>query len=182
MSTAPISLDVTGDSPQGPPLTVDELQRVCAGQQARMQQLVTVKTEAIEAKQDAIGEQEFAQDLADDTARMQDGERHKYDLLVRLARRSIAEKRVIKEEELKHITDLRWQDAAAATAEQDRLDAQQQSPSPAPKPMGNASPSTTTVGAGAFRAGYMGLSFGLRRAVADGGPLANEHFRRAAAA
>ena len=132
MSHEPISVDVTGDSPQGPPHTVDELQRVVAGQQARMQQLVTVKTEAIEAKKDAVGEQEFAQDLADDTARMQDGERHKYDLLVRLARRSIAEKRVIKEEELKHITDLRWQDAAAATAEQDRLDAQEQNPSPAP--------------------------------------------------
>ena len=75
---------------------------------------VMVKQEARNAAHEAREDEADARENVQQMYVMQDAERHQFEYLVRLVQQSINEQRVISQDELDKVTNMRWQDAAAA--------------------------------------------------------------------
>ena len=67
-------------------------------------------------KREALANVEDAERIVEQVYTMQDGERHRFDLLVQLVQQSIREKRVLEQDELDRVKRLQWNEAAAALA------------------------------------------------------------------
>ena len=80
----------------------------------RAEAAIVVKREARKDAEEARADEAEAEKDVERLYIMQDGERHQFDFLVRLVQQSIDEQRVITQNELKYVTNMRWQDAAAA--------------------------------------------------------------------
>jgi len=67
-------------------------------------------------KREALADAEDAEKSVEQIYAMQEGERHRFDLLVHLVQQSIHEKRVLEQDELDRVKRLQWNEAAAALA------------------------------------------------------------------
>ena len=94
----------------------EDLRKSAEYHRQRADAAVVVKREARKEAQEAREDEAEAEEDVQRMYIMQDGERHRFEYLVRLVERSINEQRVITQDELDHVTKMRWQDAAAANA------------------------------------------------------------------
>lgn len=77
---------------------------------------IVVKREARKEAEEARADEAEAERDVERVYTVQEGERHRYEYLVRLVEQSIKEQRVISQDELEHVTKMSWRDAAAANA------------------------------------------------------------------